>query len=113
MRQPTPAQLGQMMHGMFVDIRNLSYHPGDEKLINRIADIAELVPLQLINPNPEYMAIIVAGVRELCEQYPMASRYLDALETDDAELKERLCPTHGVDWATGALPPESWPNRPR
>lgn len=96
---PSHAQLGQLLHQMFVDIRNLSSAPGNEELICRIADVAEIIPLQLINPDAEWMKAIVTCLEDLVTSYPNALRYLSALDAADADLKEQLVPTHGQDWA--------------
>ena len=103
----TNAQLGQLLHDIFIDIRNLSYEAGEEKTINQIADIAELIPLQLINPDSGWMDSIVLELEKLSLDFPKAKKYLAALNTEDTEIKERLCPSRGHDW--GAMAAHSEP----
>jgi hypothetical protein len=106
-RLPTPVQLAQILHRMWVDMRIFA-REGRTDEIHDVADLAELIPLQFINRNERYLEIISAGLYELAAKYPDAN-YTTVLDLTDEEIHDRLCPPNGLDWTTQVPPPELEP----
>jgi hypothetical protein len=92
-REPTPVQLGQVLHRMFVDIRLwASLYERDPDLateqtgltvstVAELADIAEIIPLQLIHRDEGYLQTIVSSLNDFAAEHPFARRYVAALES--------------------------------
>jgi hypothetical protein len=91
---PTAAHLGLILHRMLVDIRNVSYQPGEEKWINRLADVAEIIPLQFINRHEGYLTTIAEGIRQWAVKEPRARRYAMILDMTEDEVTRTLVPLH-------------------
>jgi hypothetical protein len=101
---PTTAQLGLILHRMLVDIRNLSFQPGEEKWINYAADVAEIIPLQFINRDEGYLEMIAEGLRDWAAEDPRARRFAAVLEMSEDEVIRTLVANHKAGGVS--TPPE-------
>ena len=101
---PTQSHLGLILHRILVDIRNWGLlhdrHPEaveeltglSPKLVAKLADVAEIIPLQFIHSDDEYLATIESSLRTLASEHPFARRYSAVLDMTPDEVFHGLMP---------------------
>ena len=78
---PTAEQLGLVVHRLFVALRNKGLGGQvDARELAEVADVAELIGLQFINRDEDYLRHIVTGLRDLAARYPGAGFYAAPLD---------------------------------
>lgn len=90
---PTPERLGLIVHRLFASLR-LQGLGGevDPRELAEVADVAELIGLQFINRDENYLRIIIDGLRGLAEKYPRAGYYVAPLDMPDEEVLSAVRP---------------------
>ena len=97
---PTFKQLAWLCHWIFVEIRQFTFQPGHERLVNDLADLAELIPLQFISRHERYLDIIVKGCHDLERKHPELNGKLTRIfEKGDEEIMTSLMPPDGPSWS--------------
>ena len=88
---PSAAQLGLVVHRLFLDlrVRGLSGEL-DPNEVADIADVAELIGLQFINRDEGYLRVIADGLRQLADKYPRAVYYTKPLDMTDEEVERTV-----------------------
>jgi len=101
----TSAHLGYILHRILIEIRTLSYEPANVKAINLLADFAEIIPLQFINRDEDWLKSIATGMRELATIYPPLGRLYTILDMPEQEVIRTLKPNRDHDWFADNLQP--------
>ena len=97
----TPEHLGLMLHRLLMDIQIAALDGSlDAKDVARVTDLAELIPLQFIHRDEDYLEIIVSGVRELALTSHVGRRMASVLNLSRDEVVRTLVPNHGRTLAT-------------
>ena len=84
---PSAPRLGLVVHRLFLDLRARGLSGElDPNEVAEIADVAELIGLQFINRDEDYLRVIADGLRELADKYPRAGYYAKPLDMTDEEV---------------------------
>lgn len=80
---------GEIVHTALVEIRNLSFGPGNERRINALADLLHNVPRFMVGQDEHVTVYLRVGFERFEKEHGRADRYLHILDMDRSEFDER------------------------